>query len=220
LLSKYIWRTSLGKTFQHQPSVNTKDSTWKKNPCFLGDSFTFFDTSHKERHMKATEQDFLVSVYRETFPAAAQLIKRLGGTVEEAKDVFHDALLIYLERKATGELQIQTSVKAYLLGITKILWLHSRQQYFFPLPEEVENFVQEEQRWSEKEKNIRDYLVLAGEKCLQLLKAFYFEGLSLTEIAGQFGFGGVRSATVQKYKCLEKIRAEVKKINVYEQRAH
>jgi DNA-directed RNA polymerase specialized sigma24 family protein len=170
--------------------------------------------------MKAIEQDFLIDVYRDSFPAAAQLIKRLGGTVEEAKDVFHDALLIYLERKARGDLRIQTSVKAYLLGITKILWLHSRELNSLPLPEEVENFVHEEQRGIEEEKNIRDYIVLAGQKCLQLLTAFYFDGLSLTEIAGQFGFGGVRSATVQKYKCLEKIRAEVKKMNVYEQGAH
>jgi hypothetical protein len=49
--------------------------------------------------MKATEQDFLVSVYRETFPAAEQLIKRLGGTVEGAKDVFHDALLFIWNEK-------------------------------------------------------------------------------------------------------------------------
>ena len=167
--------------------------------------------------MKATEQEILTDIYRDSFPAATQLIKRLGGTTEEAKDVFHDALLIYLERKATGRLQIQTSVKAYILGITKILWLHSREKYFLPLPEEVENFVQEEQRESEEEKNIMYYLILAGQKCLQLLKAFYYEQYSLKEIAGQFGFGGVRSATVQKYKCLQKIRTEVKKLNVYEQ---
>lgn len=170
--------------------------------------------------MKATEEEVLAGVYREAFPAAAQLIKRLGGTVEEAKDAFHDALLIYLEKKATGGLQIQTSVKGYLLGITKILWLHSRGACFSPLPEEVESFVQEEQRESEEEKSIGDYLVLAGKKCLQLLSAFYLEGRSLAEIAGRFGFGGVRSATVQKYKCLQKIRTAVKKMNVYEPGAH
>lgn len=168
--------------------------------------------------MKATEQE-LLGIYRDTFPSAAQQIKRMGGTLEDAKDVFHDALLIYLERKATGQLQIHTSVKAYLLGITKILWLHSRKQYFSPLPEEVESFVQEEQQESE-EKNITDYLMFAGQKCLQLLKAFYFEQLSLKDIASQFGFNGVRSATVQKYKCIQKIRTEVKNMNVYEQRAY
>jgi DNA-directed RNA polymerase specialized sigma24 family protein len=102
--------------------------------------------------MKATEQEILVGVYRDAFPAAAQLVKRMGGTVEQAKDVFHDALLIYLERKATGTLNVHTSVKAYVLGITKILWLHSRSRYFAALPEEVESFIEEEQGTGEEEK--------------------------------------------------------------------
>jgi DNA-directed RNA polymerase specialized sigma24 family protein len=161
--------------------------------------------------MKATEQEILVGVYRESFPAAAQLVKRMGGTVEQAKDVFHDALLIYLERKATGTLNVHTSAKAYLLGITRILWLHSRSRYFAALPDEVESFIEEEQGMGEEGKDMLDYLLLAGEKCMQMLKAFYYDGLSLQEIASHFGFSGTRSATVQKYKCLQKIRTEVKK---------
>lgn len=165
--------------------------------------------------MKPTEQEILAGVYRDAFPAAAQLVKRLGGTGEEAKDVFHDALLIYLERKAEGRLNIQNSAKAYLLGITKILWLHSRRHYFAALPQEVESFIEEEQEAGEEEKNVLDYLQLAGQKCLQVLKAFYYDQLSLQEIANNFEFNGIRSATVQKYKCLEKIRTQVKKMKVY-----
>lgn len=75
-------------------------------------------------------QESLVELYREVFPEAARLIKRLGGNLEEAKDAFHDALLIHLEREAKGTLQVRTSAKAYLIGITKILWLHSKNQYF------------------------------------------------------------------------------------------
>lgn len=170
--------------------------------------------------MKATEQDILTEIYRDAFPAAALLIKRLGGTTEEAKDVFHDALLIYLERKATRTLNIQTSVKAYLLGITKILWLHSRNQYFTVMPEEVESFITEEQSTDEEEMRVLDYILLAGQKCMQMLKAFYYDGLSLPEIASHFGFNGIRSATVQKYKCLQKVRTEIKKMNVYEERTY
>jgi DNA-directed RNA polymerase specialized sigma24 family protein len=170
--------------------------------------------------MKPTEQAALVGLYRESFPAAAQLVKRLGGTAEEAKDLFHDALLIYLERKATGTLNIQTSEKAYLLGITRILWLHSSNQYLAPLPEEVESFMEEEHGAGEEEKNMLDYLLLAGEKCMQMLKAFYYDQLSLREIANHFGFSGIRSATVQKFKCLQKIRTEVKKIKIYEEGIH
>jgi DNA-directed RNA polymerase specialized sigma subunit, sigma24 homolog len=170
--------------------------------------------------MKAIEEEILTEIYRDAFPAAAHLIKRLGGRTEEAKDAFHDALLIYLERKATGTLNIQTSVKAYLLGITKILWLHSRNQYFTLLPEEVESFITEEQSTDEEEKRVLDYILLAGQKCMQMLKAFYYDGLSLPEIASHFGFNGVRSATVQKYKCLQKVRTEIKKMNIYEESAY
>jgi hypothetical protein len=32
----------------------------------------------------------------------------------------------------------------------------------------------------------------------------------MTQVAETFGFSGVRSATVQKYKCIEKVRETVK----------
>ncbi|HEX2609149.1 MAG TPA: sigma-70 family RNA polymerase sigma factor [Flavisolibacter sp.] len=168
--------------------------------------------------MKPSEQELLIGIYRDAFPAAVQLIRRMGGSAEEAKDAFHDALLIYLERNATGSLQVRTSVKAYLIGITRILWLHSRNETVTLLPEEVESFVEEEREEEEEEKRLLDYLVLAGKKCMDILKAFYYDRLTLPEIAERFGFNSIRSATVQKHKCMEKIRNEVKKRNVYEER--
>jgi DNA-directed RNA polymerase specialized sigma24 family protein len=170
--------------------------------------------------MKAIEQDKLVGIYRDMFPAAARLVNRLGGTRDETKDVFHDALLIYLERSASGKLAIKTSVEAYVLGITKILWLRTKENYTAPLPPEVEDLLAEEGTINEEEKNVLDYLVLAGEKCMQLLQAFYYGGSSLAEIAQQFGFSSIRSATVQKFKCVQKIRSEVKKMNVYAERTN
>lgn len=164
------------------------------------------------------KHESLVELYREVFPEAARLIKRLGGNLEEAKDAFHDALLIFLERETKGSLQIHTSAKAYLLGTAKILWLHSKNQYFDSLPEDVEAFVDEENEASDESNNVLHYLLLAGQKCLQMLKAFYYDNLSLQQIAASFGFNGVRSATVQKHKCIEKIRTELKKRNLYEER--
>jgi len=43
-----------------------------------------------------------------------------------------------------------------------------------------------------------------------LLRAFYYDKLSMSKIANRFGFSSERSATVQKYKCLEKVRDLVK----------
>ena len=49
-----------------------------------------------------------------------------------------------------------------------------------------------------------------SQECLELLTAFYYEHLPLRDIATKFGFNGTRSATVQKYKCLEKVREKIK----------
>jgi hypothetical protein len=46
---------------------------------------------------------------------------------------------------------------------------------------------------------------------MEMLKAFYYDNISLQQIAIRFGCNGTRSATVQKYKCIEKIRTVVKK---------
>jgi hypothetical protein len=45
---------------------------------------------------------------------------------------------------------------------------------------------------------------------MDLLRSFYYDHLPLADAAILFGFSGVRSATAQKYKCLEKVRETVK----------
>jgi predicted DNA-binding protein YlxM (UPF0122 family) len=52
---------------------------------------------------------------------------------------------------------------------------------------------------------------------MELLKAFYYDHCSMQEVADRFGFNGRRSATVQKYKCLEKVREEIKTTQAYAQ---
>ena len=45
---------------------------------------------------------------------------------------------------------------------------------------------------------------------MELLKAFYCDNMPANTIAGLFGYSGIRSATVQKYKCMETVRETIK----------
>ena len=67
----------------------------------------------------------------------------------------------------------------------------------------------------EREQSVLASLERTGKKCLRLLKAFYYDHLSMDDIAARFGFNGRRSATVQKYKCLEKVRENLKTREAY-----
>jgi DNA-directed RNA polymerase specialized sigma24 family protein len=137
--------------------------------------------------------------------------------MEEAKDLFHDALILYMEKERKADIHITTSPKAYLIGITRILWMQKQRKRLpsLALNEDWEGPAAMGEE-SKEERTALQWLQVAGQKCLQLLKAFYYDNASMSEVAQRFGLRGSRSATVQKYKCLEKIRNVVKKEAAYE----
>jgi len=159
--------------------------------------------------MTTQNDDPLIDLYRDSFPDFARMIRRMGGTLEQAKDSFHDALLIYLEKEKAGTLHLHASPKGYLLGTARICWLRS-QKSDLPLPEGFEPADVQDPETEEIERTLLASLQKSGRKCLELLKAFYYDHSSMQDIAERFGFNGRRSATVQKYKCLEKVREEIK----------
>lgn len=157
---------------------------------------------------KDRESHFL-DLYQIAFPVIAKYVSRMGGSFEEAKDVFQDAMIVYYEKNKIIPL---LNDSAYLVGISKNLWLKRyRDNYQHTISlDKVQTDIMSEEDLMPVSKRLMRFLEVAGEKCMKLLKAFYYDQIPLTEIAGQFGFSGTRSATVQKYKCLEKVRETVK----------
>ena len=153
-----------------------------------------------------------IDLYRQAFPAVAQYISRRGGSLEEAQDVFQDALVIYYEKQIAPATDLPHNESAYLLGIARHLWIKKYHRN----PSEVPLEDSQALAWADEEVNpaspqkLLRFLTVAGQKCMDLLRAFYYDQLPLAEVADAFGYAGVRSATVQKYKCLEKVRNTVR----------
>ncbi len=154
---------------------------------------------------KATITDWYVRL----FPLVAAHVQKNGGSLEEAKEIFQEAIVMYYEKQRFTDFIPKENDEAYLFGIAKKRWLKhsiSRNRY-----EQLSKFDKAE----EKEEQLNSAKLLhqlkqAGERCLTILQAFYYEKLTMTQLAGRFGYTSERSATVQKYKCLEKVREQVK----------
>ncbi|HEY8929731.1 MAG TPA: sigma-70 family RNA polymerase sigma factor [Mucilaginibacter sp.] len=157
----------------------------------------------------AHREKLFIALYKSAFPAVARYVNKMGGTFDEAKDIFQDALVIYYEKAAAGTIILNTNEQAYLLGISKNLWLKKfKENNRSASLDGVETADLEEEHASESK--LMSFLETAGKKCMELLRSFYYDQLPLADAAKLFGFSGVRSATVQKYKCLEKVRETVK----------
>ena len=157
----------------------------------------------------AQRQELFIGLYKSAFPAVAKYVGRLGGNFDEAKDVFQDALVVYYEKTVVQQSALHNDT-AYLVGIAKNLWLKRYRQSAQNLPLIDLDITADEQEESPSNNRLMHFLNKAGYKCMELLKSFYYDQLPLHEIAEEFGYSGVRSATVQKYKCLEKVRETIK----------
>lgn len=157
------------------------------------------------------EQAFL-ELYQTCFPSVQKQLLRYGASLEDAKDIFQDTLIVFYEKVVQQELASIQSIEAYLCGIARHLWFKKRPvKHLLPL-EQVEGIAIPEDFYEKKpmQSRIARFLALAGQRCMRLLQAFYYHQQPLREIAEEFDFRNTRSATVQKYKCLEKVRAQVK----------
>jgi len=165
------------------------------------------------------EENLLEHIYRDAFPAAAALVRKMGGDASQAKDIFHDAMVIYMEKKNKPDFDLRTSPVHYILGVVRILTLHKLKG---------EKSVLYLDEWPEMEEtaetndpgtvsSLLDHLQAVGQRCLKMLQAFYYHQWDMRKIAAEFNYTSVRSATVQKYKCLERARSEIKKTEIYEE---
>ena len=152
---------------------------------------------------------FFMALYKKAFPTVARYVARMGGSLEEAQDIFQDALVLYYEKAVANQADIVVNEKAYLVGVAKKLWLqhykvNSKNQ---PLGDWDTEMTTDEQPASGK---LMRYLETTGKKCMELLKACYYDALPLNDVVNLFSYSGTHSATVAKYKCLEKVRETVK----------
>jgi len=158
----------------------------------------------------AEREEAFISLYKKVFPSAAKYVSKMGGSFDDAKDVFQDALVIFYERTAKAAITLQTNEKAYLLGIVKNLWAAKFRENTLYTPLDMQDDMMEEEESQPSQNKLMHLLETAGQKCMEILKAFYYDNLPANTIAALFGYSGIHSATVQKYKCMEKVRETIK----------
>jgi len=165
---------------------------------------------HDFGYTAADREKAFIALYKKAFPVVAKYVSKMGGTFDEAKDIFQDALVIYYEKTVASPIALHSNEQAYLLGIAKHLWAKKFRENTLNISIDEQWDVAEADDASFSTHRIMHYLETAGQKCMEILKAFYYDNLPVNKITELFGYSGIRSATVQKYKCMEKVRETIK----------
>lgn len=141
-------------------------------------------------------------------PEVRKFIIHNSGTVQDAEDIFQDALVVLCRKVKTADFRLTAPLKSFLMGIVKNCWLQElRQRKRMPQGEstaeiaEVQGSIDELTYVTAKEA-----FNALGEKCKRLLIMFYFNKKSYREIAVELSFSDENTAKNQKYRCLQKAK--------------
>jgi hypothetical protein len=76
----------------------------------------------------ANREQALTQLYERAFPQVRRHVCRRGGSVQDAQDVFHDALVLLYEQAVGGTLVLTAAPSTYLVGISRNLWHHEQRR--------------------------------------------------------------------------------------------
>jgi hypothetical protein len=148
----------------------------------------------------------LDTLYRRCFPSVAAFVSRMNGSFEDARDIFHDALIIYLERKD----EVHFSDEGYILGIAKNLWYARYEREVKRMSSRLSREEEQADPGVVNTGRLLDVISRSGKKCLELLHAFYYRKDAFAKITSDLGYSNEHSAAVQKFKCILKLRSFIK----------
>lgn len=141
-----------------------------------------------------------------------KMILSKGGTNDDALDIFQEALIILCKKVWQGNFQLKSKLDTYIYGICYNLWrdhLKTRKDNLFTEMEDDYHIEDDLNEFIEREGKIsliEDILSKIGEKCLKLLKLFYYEKMKVKEIVNILNYSSENTVKVQKYKCIERAK--------------
>ncbi|TXK52853.1 sigma-70 family RNA polymerase sigma factor [Pontibacter qinzhouensis] len=159
----------------------------------------------------------LEKLYAKAYPMVLHYVKQQHGSPDDAKDLLQDAIILFYEKVVHQKLTLTAAPTTYLMAVCKNRWRHelekrNRQQELSP---EVGEQLQEESALEAPAFALAAFVDKLGEKCRATLVAFYYLGQQLEQIAQQHQYRNVRSATVQKFKCLERLRKSLQGFSIH-----
>ena len=162
-----------------------------------------------ERICKGDEKA-LEFLYQKYYRMMTKLVITNSGTEEEARDVYQDALIVFWQKATSGNLVLTSKMSTYIYSICQNLWRKELDRKKRLSNEEKDSPESLDLDGPEREKIIARCMQQLGETCRKVLMYYYFDEMSMQEIADKLGFANTDTAKTKKYKCKQKLDELVK----------
>ncbi len=152
----------------------------------------------------------LEELYSKYYRMMTKLVISNSGTEEEAKDIYQEALVVFWQKAVSGNLVLTSKISTYVYSICQNLWRKELDRKKRLSNEEKDGVEYSNYDQQERARIIQECINDLGETCRNVLMFYYFDGMSMQDIADKLGFANTNTAKTKKYKCKKKLDDLVK----------
>jgi len=169
--------------------------------------------------IKASDERTLGSLYTLHYKKVETFIIKNSGSTEHAKDIYQEAFVAMWRNIQIDLFQPKdsSSIGNYLFTIARNKWMdhlrsaNVKKAVIHEISEEnLMTIEQTDDNTIRRLELVKEKFRQLGDSCRELLKRFYYEREPLKHIAAAFNWTEA-TAKNNKYRCIEKLRALVKK---------
>ena len=152
-------------------------------------------------------------IYNSYWSMILQMVKTNNGSEEEAKDLYQEGMLDFLEKLWSGKLVLTCKIKTFIYSICRNKWLyHLRGKQKFV---DIEDYIVMEKSITEEtetdvalpnDDQLKKAIGLLGEPCQSLLIGFYYLGLSLEALSEKLNYKSANVVKQQKFRCKDRLK--------------
>ncbi|HCV43100.1 MAG TPA: RNA polymerase subunit sigma [Bacteroidetes bacterium] len=160
------------------------------------------------------EEEALVRLYETNERQIQSFVMKNSGTQDDAKDMLQEAIVILWERVHTGRYEHTAKISTFIFATVRNLWLRRLARTRRESPLEIDNETTPSEESSALDEMIETEQAAAvvaalnklGDPCRRLLVLYYWEELSMEQIAEQMGFANSDTAKSKKYLCKKELQ--------------
>ena len=167
--------------------------------------------------------DALTMVYEKHKEYCINFMKSMYDNKDEIKDIYQDAVIVFYENAVKPGFNLTCSIQTYLNSICRnqvlLRFSHAKKQVVSSV-EENQEFLESLTDWFDDSNLVNNERVAAltgilnemkesASKCFDILVRFFYQDQTMDKIAEALGYTNADNAKNQKYRCQEKLKAEL-----------
>lgn len=157
----------------------------------------------------------LRQIYTNYADKVKNYILKQGGSIDDAKDVFQDALIIIHKKARKADFELTSQFSTYLLGVCRFIFLRKlkKNRNNHVTNEELEGYtygnnLEKSILDNEKHQIYESNFQTLGQVCRDLLE-LYFAKTHMEEIAVKLNLKNAHTARNRKYRCQKELEKRI-----------